>query len=70
VLTGRVEQGTVKPGDEVIFLPTHTPSTACTGKVRRVQSTMQHGARVLSWRVAWAVPLTPCTSSGPANMTC
>nr|NP_001091127.1 uncharacterized protein LOC100036877 [Xenopus laevis]AAI29581.1 LOC100036877 protein [Xenopus laevis] len=37
VLTGRVEQGTVKPGDEVIFLPTHTPSTACTGKVFSVE---------------------------------
>lgn len=37
VLTGRVEQGTVKPGDEVIFLPTHTPSTACTGKIFSVE---------------------------------
>lgn len=37
VLTGRVEQGTVKPGDEVIFLPTHTASTACTGKVFSVE---------------------------------
>lgn len=37
VLTGRVEQGTVKPGDEVIFLPTHTPSTACNGKVFSVE---------------------------------
>jgi len=33
VLTGRIEQGTVKPGDEVIFLPTHTSSAACDGKV-------------------------------------
>ncbi|EDQ89626.1 uncharacterized protein MONBRDRAFT_36952 [Monosiga brevicollis MX1] len=37
VLTGRVEQGTVKPGDEVVFLPTHTSSTACTGKVFTVE---------------------------------
>jgi len=37
VLTGRVEQGVVKPGDEVIFLPTHTPSTACGGKVFTVE---------------------------------
>merc|ERR1712000_686485 len=37
VLTGRVEQGQVKPGDEVVFLPTHTPSTACTGKVFTVE---------------------------------
>merc|ERR1712164_204565 len=28
VLTGHVEQGAVKPGEEVIFLPTHTASTA------------------------------------------
>jgi len=37
VLTGRVEQGQVKPGDEVVFLPTHTPSTSCTGKVFTVE---------------------------------
>merc|ERR1712072_280707 len=37
VLTGRVEQGAVKPGDEVVFLPTHTASTPCTGKVFTVE---------------------------------
>lgn len=37
VLAGRVEQGTVKPGDEVIFLPTHTASAPCTGKVQTVE---------------------------------
>jgi len=37
VLTGRVEQGQVKPGDEVIFLPTHTTATPCTGKVFTVE---------------------------------
>merc|ERR1712086_433278 len=37
VLTGRVEQGSVKPGEEVKFLPTHTASTACTGKVFTVE---------------------------------
>jgi len=37
VLTGRVEQGAVKPGDEVIFLPTHTTATPCTGKVFTVE---------------------------------
>merc|ERR1712137_382024 len=37
VLTGRVEQGTVQPGNEVIFLPTHTTSTACSGKVFTVE---------------------------------
>jgi elongation factor 1-alpha len=37
VLTGRVEQGTVKPGEEVIFLPTHTASTPCDGKIFTVE---------------------------------
>merc|ERR1711976_485482 len=37
VLTGRVEQGAVKPGDEVKFLPTHSAPTACTGKVFTVE---------------------------------
>ncbi len=34
VLAGRVEQGIVKPGDEVIFMPTHTLANKCEGKVR------------------------------------
>jgi len=42
VLTGRVEQGSVKPNDEVVFLPTHTTSTPCTGKVFTVE--MHHKA--------------------------
>lgn len=33
VITGRVEQGTVRNKDEVVFLPTHTASTPCTGTV-------------------------------------
>jgi elongation factor 1-alpha len=37
VLTGRVEQGTVRPGEEVIFLPTHTTSTPCDGKIFSVE---------------------------------
>jgi len=37
VLTGRVEQGTVKPGEEVVFLPTHTASTPCDGKIFTVE---------------------------------
>merc|ERR1711982_80137 len=37
VLAGRVEQGIVKPGEEVIFLPTHTSSNPCTGKVFTVE---------------------------------
>jgi len=37
VLTGRVEQGIVKPGDEVVFLPTHTTNLACAGKIFSVE---------------------------------
>ncbi|KAF8069481.1 Elongation factor 1-alpha [Scenedesmus sp. PABB004] len=37
VLAGRVEQGSVKPGDEVIFLPTHTTANPCVGKVFTVE---------------------------------
>ncbi len=37
VLTGRVEQGIVVPNRDVVFLPTHTSSTPCTGKVFTVE---------------------------------
>ena len=37
VLTGRCEQGLLKPGTEVIFLPTHTESNPCTGKVFSIE---------------------------------
>jgi elongation factor 1-alpha len=37
VITGRVEQGVVKPGDETIFLPTHTTSKPCAGKIFSVE---------------------------------
>jgi len=37
VITGRVEQGQVAPGDEVIFLPTHTSSKECKGKIFSVE---------------------------------
>jgi len=37
VLAGRVEQGIVKPGEEVVFLPTHTSSNPCVGKVFTVE---------------------------------
>merc|ERR1739848_758805 len=37
VLAGRVEQGVVKPGEEVVFLPTYTSSNPCTGKVFTVE---------------------------------
>jgi elongation factor 1-alpha len=37
VITGRVEQGVCAPGAEVIFLPTHSASKECTGKVFSVE---------------------------------
>ena len=43
VLAGRVEQGVVKPGEEMVFLPTHTSSNPCTGKVFTVE---MHHTRV------------------------
>merc|ERR1712107_253170 len=43
VLAGRVEQGVVKPGEEVVSLPTHTASNPCTGKVFTVE---MHHSRV------------------------
>merc|ERR1712151_964705 len=48
VLAGRVEQGVVKPGEEVVFLPTHTASNPGTGKVFTVE--MHHQ------RVDFAIP--------------
>merc|ERR1712146_555155 len=37
VLAGRVEQGIVKPNEEVVFMPTHTPANACGGKVFTIE---------------------------------
>jgi len=37
VLAGRVEQGIVKPGEEVVFLPTNSVGTPCQGKVFTVE---------------------------------
>ncbi|ORX78231.1 elongation factor alpha-like protein [Basidiobolus meristosporus CBS 931.73] len=37
VVAGRVEQGTVTPNTEVVFLPTHTAGNPCTGKVFTVE---------------------------------
>jgi len=37
VITGRVEQGKVEPGNECIFLPTHTSSKPCNGKIFSVE---------------------------------
>jgi len=37
VITGRVEQGTITPGTEVLFTPTHTTSNSCVGKIFTVE---------------------------------
>jgi len=37
VIAGRVEQGIVKPNEEVIYMPTHTPANACGGKVFTIE---------------------------------
>lgn len=37
IITGRVEQGTIKPGQEVVFLPSHTSSNDCSGKVFSIE---------------------------------
>jgi len=37
VIAGRVEQGLVKPNEEVIYMPTHTPANACGGKVFTIE---------------------------------
>lgn len=37
VLTTRIEMGRVKPGDECIFIPTHTDSLSCGGRVFTVE---------------------------------
>jgi len=46
VLAGRVEQGTVKVNEEVIFLPTHTAANACAGKVFSIE--MHHKSHPLA----------------------
>ncbi|KAJ1481794.1 translation elongation factor-like protein [Baffinella frigidus] len=37
VLAGRVEQGLVNPGEDAIFMPTHTTGTPCEGKIFTVE---------------------------------
>jgi len=37
VICGRIEQGTLKPGQEVKFMPTHTAANSCTGKVFTIE---------------------------------
>jgi elongation factor 1-alpha len=37
IVCGRIEQGKLKPGDELIFIPTHTDSNPCTGRVFSIE---------------------------------
>mmetsp|Transcript_62877 Transcript_62877/g.111380 ORF Transcript_62877/g.111380 Transcript_62877/m.111380 type:complete len:479 (+) Transcript_62877:64-1500(+) len=37
VIAGRVEQGLIKPNEEVIYMPTHTPANNCGGKVFTIE---------------------------------
>lgn len=37
VIAGRIEQGIVNPNEEVIFVPTHTTSNPCGGKVFTIE---------------------------------
>ena len=37
VIAGRIEQGIVKPNEDVIFMPTHTLANACGGKVFSIE---------------------------------
>lgn len=37
VYASRIEQGVVKPGDEVVFLPQHTDSNPCGGKIFSIE---------------------------------
>lgn len=68
VLAGRVEQGIVKPGDEVIFMPTHTLANKCEGKVSPLGV-----AAVCMWDAAAGLPMGPgfalhaCRAACPAG---
>ena len=42
-LAGRVERGVLKPGEAMVFLPTHTAPNLCTGKDFTVE---MHRSRV------------------------
>jgi elongation factor 1-alpha len=45
VITSRIEQGTLAKGDEVVFLPTHTASNACVGKIFSIEMHHKEHAR-------------------------
>jgi len=42
IVCGRIEQGKVKPGDELIFIPTHTESNPCNGRVFSIEQHHQN----------------------------
>jgi len=42
VITGRIEQGKIEPGSGVVFLPTHSELTRCSGRVFSIE--MHHKA--------------------------
>jgi elongation factor 1-alpha len=42
IVCGRIEQGKVKPGDELVFIPTHSESNACTGRVFSIEQHHQN----------------------------
>lgn len=66
VLAGRVEQGVVKPGDEVIFLPTHTTANPCVGKVR--SSVRFFGLSLLLFGVCvCAIPAMPAARAATCH---
>jgi len=37
VLTSRIEQGSFKPGEDVVFLPTHDEKNPCTGRIFSIE---------------------------------
>ena len=64
VVAVRVEQGVVQPGEEVVFLPTHTASNPCTGKGFIVEMHLQH------FGLANLVTTLACTSRAWTKTTC
>ena len=48
VLAGRVDQGIVKPGEEVFFLPTHTASNRAPEKFSPSKCTVTELTRVVN----------------------
>merc|ERR1712118_58247 len=64
VLAGRVEQGVVKPGEDVIFLPTHTASNPCNGRSSRWRCTTS------AWTSRTQATTSASTSRASTRTTC